>query len=73
MSPATAKEWLFRLPIICQLNLHMQEIIKGAGIAFLLKIFGSMLSFGFNLALARFFGAEGAGLKLPQISRHTEE
>ncbi len=41
---------------------HMQEIISAASLAFILKIFGTGIAFAFNVLLARFLGADGAGL-----------
>ena len=41
---------------------HMQEVARGTMLAFALKIVGSSLAFGFNVAVARLLGAEGAGL-----------
>ena len=43
-------------------DIHMLEIFEGASIAFVLKILGAGLAFGFNVLLARMFGAEGAGI-----------
>lgn len=40
---------------------HFGEIIRGSGIAFLLKVFGTVLSFALSLLLARTLGAEGSG------------
>ncbi len=39
-----------------------QEIIKGAGTTFSLKIIGLVFSYGFNIFLARVYGAEVMGL-----------
>lgn len=41
---------------------HMQEVARGTFIAFVLKIIGSGLAFGFNVAIARLLGADGAGI-----------
>lgn len=41
---------------------HMREVGRGTVLAFILKLAGSGLAFGFNVALARLLGAEGAGL-----------
>lgn len=41
---------------------HMHEILSKGAIAFLLKIIGAGLAFGFHVAVARMLGAEGAGL-----------
>jgi O-antigen/teichoic acid export membrane protein len=40
----------------------MQEVVRGASIAFVLKILAAGLGFTFNVVLARLLGAEGAGL-----------
>lgn len=41
---------------------HMQEIIQGAAVAFLLKASGAGLNFLFSIMLARNLGAHGAGI-----------
>lgn len=41
---------------------NMQEVLSGASIAFLLRLAGAALTFGFSALLARMLGAEGAGL-----------
>ena len=40
----------------------MAEIVRGASIAFILKIIGAALAFAFNIVLARLLGAEGTGI-----------
>ncbi len=45
-----------------RLDEHMQEVIRGTGVAFFFKLIAAGLSFGFNVLLARLFGAEGAGI-----------
>lgn len=45
-----------------QLDEHMQELIKGASIAFALKVLAAGLAFGLNVVLARLLGAEGSGI-----------
>ncbi len=40
----------------------MQELLRGASIAFFLKILAAGLAFALNVALARLLGAEGAGI-----------
>lgn len=45
-----------------KLDVHMQEVIKGASLAFILKVVGAALAFTFNVVIARLLGAEGAGL-----------
>lgn len=46
----------------------MQEVARGTMLAFALKIIGSGLAFGFNVAIARLLGAEGAGLYFLALS-----
>ena len=41
---------------------HMSEVVRGAGIAFVLKTATSGLGFFFNLIIARMLGAERAGI-----------
>lgn len=41
---------------------HMQEVLRGTGIAFVLKGVGAGLSFLLNVMIARYLGAEGAGI-----------
>lgn len=41
---------------------HMREVARGTLLAFVLKLIGAGLAFGFNVAVARVLGAEGAGL-----------
>lgn len=43
-------------------NIHFDELVRGATLAFILKIIGSILTFTFNVFVARFLGAEGAGI-----------
>jgi len=51
----------FNYSFLQKLNPHAQEIVKGMSLAFILRIMGALLNFGFSLALARALGAEGAG------------
>lgn len=53
---------LFKLPFLRDLDVHMKEVVQGAGVAFLLKLVGASFSFGFSVLLARLFGADGAGV-----------
>lgn len=41
---------------------HMQEVLRGAGLAFFLKIFAAAATFGLNVVIARMLGAEGSGV-----------
>lgn len=47
---------------------HMQEVVRGTMLAFVLKLVGSGLAFCFNVAVARLLGAEGAGLYFLTLS-----
>jgi O-antigen/teichoic acid export membrane protein len=51
-----------RLPLIGKLDLHMREVARGAVVAFILRVIGAGLTFTFNVVLARFLGADGAGI-----------
>lgn len=51
-----------KMPFLNRLDVHMQEVVKGSSIAFLIKILGAGLAFSFNVLLARVLGAERAGL-----------
>jgi O-antigen/teichoic acid export membrane protein len=41
---------------------HIQELLRGATVAVIFKIFAAFLMFGLNVVLARLLGAEGAGI-----------
>lgn len=41
---------------------HLKEVVHKSALAFVLKILGVGLAFGFNLVLARLLGAEGVGV-----------
>jgi O-antigen/teichoic acid export membrane protein len=41
---------------------HLGEVIQATTLIFLLRGFGSAIAFGFNLLLARTFGADGTGI-----------
>lgn len=45
-----------------KLDIHAREVIRGAGLAFLLRGLGAGLAFLLNVAIGRLLGAEGAGL-----------
>ena len=45
-----------------------RDMIRGAGLAFVLRGLGAGLAFAFNVALARILGAEGAGLYFTALS-----
>jgi O-antigen/teichoic acid export membrane protein len=43
-------------------DIHLQEVIRGASVAFVVKGTAAVLSFALNLILARMLGPDGAGL-----------
>jgi O-antigen/teichoic acid export membrane protein len=45
-----------------QFDGHSQELISGASVAFVLKIFAAGFAFALNVVLARLLGAEGSGV-----------
>jgi len=47
---------------------HISEVVRGNMLAFMLKVLGSGLAFGFNVAVARLLGAEGAGFYFLALS-----
>ncbi|MFQ5706459.1 MAG: flippase [bacterium] len=51
-----------RIPWLSQLDQHMKEVVRGASVAFILRLLGVGLGFGFNVLLARLLGAKGAGI-----------
>jgi O-antigen/teichoic acid export membrane protein len=51
-----------RLPLLERLDGHTQEVVRGAGVAFILRVTGAGFGFLFNVLLARLLGAEGAGI-----------
>lgn len=54
---------LDRIPFVSnKLDQHMQEVLGGAAVAFLLKVLGAGAAFGFSVLLARIVGAEGFGV-----------
>jgi O-antigen/teichoic acid export membrane protein len=50
---------------------HMNEVVRGTLIAFILKVVGAGLAFGFNIILARKLGAEGSGIYFLALSLTT--
>lgn len=46
----------------------MREVLRGAAVAFLVKIVGSGVAFAFNIYLARALGAQGAGVYFLALS-----
>ncbi len=52
-----------RIPLLRgRLDAHMQEVVNGASVAFVLKVVGAALAFAANVLIARLLGAEGAGV-----------
>jgi len=43
-------------------NVHIQELMHGAAVAFLLKVVAAGMAFSLNVVLARLLGAEGSGI-----------
>ena len=48
--------------LLSHLDHHMHEVLRGASVAFILKILAAILGFAFNVVLARLLGADGAGM-----------
>ncbi len=46
----------------------MQEVMKGASLAFVLRVLGAGFAFAFNVVIARLLGADGAGLYFLALS-----
>ena len=42
-------------------NKHLKEVFRGSVLAFILKAFGAVLAFAFNIFLANILGVEGTG------------
>jgi len=40
----------------------MHEVVRGSFVAFVIKVLGASIAFGFNILLARMLGADGAGI-----------
>lgn len=57
-----------RLP---KFDSHMQEVMKGALSAFLIRIFGMLLGFSISVLISRMLGAEGAGIYFLALSMAT--
>jgi len=49
-------------PLLSRLGLHGREIVSGAAIVLILRVFGSGMQLLFSILIARFFGAEGLGV-----------
>ncbi len=53
---------VFKARLSAHCNGHMVEIVRGAVVAFALKVSGAAINFGFSVLLARILGAEEAGV-----------
>lgn len=51
-----------KLPCIDRFDFNMEEVLRGASVAFVLKVIGAGLGFVLNVLLARLLGADGAGV-----------
>lgn len=51
-----------RNTLLRRFDRHMGEIVSGASVAFVMKGLGEVLTFLFNVVLARMLGADGAGI-----------
>ncbi len=51
-----------RLPFLSRADPHLQEVARGAAVALVLKVLGAVLTFLFNVEIARMFGAAGTGV-----------
>lgn len=49
-------------------DVHTLEVLRGVIVAFLLRALGAGLAFGFNIAIGRLLGAQGAGLYFLALS-----
>jgi len=47
---------------LARFDTHMRDVLKGAYIAFIIKVFAVTATFGMNLFIARVLGAEGSGI-----------
>ncbi len=58
-----SKHMLDRIPFLSsKFDDHMQEVLGGAAVAFVLQVFGRGMAFGFIVFLARMVGADGLGV-----------
>ena len=51
-----------RLRELVRMDRHLEEVVRGAVVAFVIQGLGTGLGFGFNMLLGRLLGAEGAGI-----------
>jgi O-antigen/teichoic acid export membrane protein len=59
------------LPFLKNLDHHMQEVVRGASMAFLLKTLATGLGFVLSVVLARLLGPEGVGLYFLALTVNT--
>lgn len=57
-----------KVALLNWLDEHMREVLRGAAVAFLVKVAGSGVAFAFNIYLARALGAQGAGVYFLALS-----
>lgn len=58
-----------RIPArLARLDPHVEEVLNGAVVAFVLRAFGAGLAFVLNVVIGRLLGAEGAGLYFLALS-----
>lgn len=50
------------MPFLKRFDPHMQEVVRGASGALIIRVIGAGFGFLFNVLLARMLGAEGAGI-----------
>lgn len=48
--------------LLHHLDQHTQELVRGASVAFILKVLAAGLAFGLNVILSRMLGAKGSGI-----------
>ena len=53
---------ILNLRLLHNFDHHMREVVRGASIAFVLKVAAVGIGFGVNVVLARSLGAESTGL-----------
>ncbi|RMD65187.1 hypothetical protein D6833_03300, partial [Candidatus Parcubacteria bacterium] len=51
-----------------KLDGHLQEALKGASSALLIRVFGTVLGFLLSVMIARLLGAEGTGIYFLTVS-----
>ncbi len=51
-----------RIPFLSDADTHMREVVRGAGIAFVLRLVGAAIQFLLSVVIARLLGADGTGI-----------